>query len=49
MVEPINDLLPKLEVFNFLEEKDYKIIARYMFPHDYEEGSFVFKEGAHGG
>ena len=49
MSESVTDLLPKLGVFNFLEEKDYKIIAKYMFPHDYEEGSFVFKEGAHGG
>lgn len=49
MSNPINALLPKLEVFNFLEESDYKIIANYMFPHDYEEGSFIFKEGAHGG
>jgi len=49
MSESINALLPKLEVFNFLEEQDYKIIEKYMFAHDYEEGSFVFKEGAHGG
>lgn len=49
MSESIDTLLPQLEVFNFLEDKDYKIISKYMFPHDYEEGSFVFKEGAHGG
>ena len=49
MSESIDTLLPKLQVFNFLEDKDYKIIGRYMFPHDYEKGSFVFKEGAHGG
>ena len=49
MSENITAMLPKLEVFNFLEEGDYIILAKYMFPHDYEEGSFVFKEGAHGG
>ncbi|MCH7743237.1 MAG: cyclic nucleotide-binding domain-containing protein [Proteobacteria bacterium] len=49
MSESINSLLPKLDVFNFLEEQDYKVIEKYMFPHEYEEGSFVFKEGAHGG
>ena len=45
----IQDLLPKLEVFNFLEEDDYRTIEKYMFNHDYDEGSFVFKEGGHGG
>lgn len=49
MGESIKTLLPKLEVFNFLEEQDYQVMEEYMFPHDYEEGSFVFKEGAHGG
>ncbi len=49
MSETISALLPKLEVFNFLEEEDYKIIEKYMFSHDYEAGSYVFKEGAHGG
>jgi|TARA_B110000263_G_scaffold246200_1_gene256903 CRP/FNR family cyclic AMP-dependent transcriptional regulator len=45
----VQDLLPKLEVFNFLEGDDYKIIEKYMFNHDYDEGSYVFKEGGHGG
>ena len=45
----IQALLPKLEVFNFLTEADYPAIEKYMFPHDYEEGAFVFKEGGHGG
>lgn len=45
----IQDLLPKLEVFYFLEGDDYKIIEKYMFNHDYDEGSYVFKEGGHGG
>ncbi len=49
MSESVNAPLSKLEVFNFLEENDHKIVAKYLFPHDYEEGSFVFKEGAHGG
>lgn len=49
MSESIISLLAKLDVFNFLEEQDYKVIEKYMFPHEYEEGSFVFKEGAHGG
>lgn len=49
MSESINALLPKLDVFNFLDEQDYSVIEKYMFPHEYEEGSYVFKEGAHGG
>ena len=45
----VEKLLPKLEVFNFLESEDYGIIERFMFVHDYEQGAFIFKEGAHGG
>lgn len=45
----VQDLLPKLEVFNFLEGDDYKLIEKYMFNHEYDEGSYVFKEGGHGG
>ena len=45
----VQDLLPKLEVFNFLEEDDYPTIEKYMFSHEYDEGSYVFKEGGHGG
>lgn len=45
----IEKLLPKLEVFNFLDEEDYKIIEKYMFTHEYDQGAYVFKEGAHGG
>ena len=46
---PIQALLPALEVFNFLEDADYRIIEKYMFNYDYDEGSYVFKEGGHGG
>lgn len=49
MAESITSLLPKLEVFNFLEEADYETIEKYMFKYDYEEGAYVFKEGTHGG
>jgi len=49
MPPPIRSLLPKLEVFNFLEEADYQIVEKYMFPYEYDEGSYVFKEGGHGG
>jgi len=42
-------LLPRLKVFNFLEEADYPVIQRYMFSYDYEKGAYFFKEGAHGG
>ena len=49
MSSSILGLLPKLEIFNFLDKQDYKIIENYMFPHEYEEGSYVFKKGAHGG
>ncbi len=46
---PISSLIPKLEVFNFLEESDYTVLEKYMFRYDYEEGAYVFKEGTHGG
>lgn len=46
---PISTLIPKLDVFNFLEESDRDILEKYMFRYDYDEGSYVFKEGAHGG
>lgn len=49
MASSIERLLPRLEVFNFLEKEDYPIIEKYMFSYDYEKGSYVFKEGAHGG
>ena len=42
-------LPPKLEVFNFLDDKDYRAIEIYIFSHNYDEGSFVFKEGGHDG
>ncbi len=45
----VQDLLPKLEVFNFLEGDDYKLIEKHMFNHEYDEGSYVFKERGHGG
>ncbi len=49
MAQSIRSLLPKLEVFNFLGEGDYATIEKYMFPYEYDEGSYVFKEGGHGG
>ncbi len=49
MASPIERMLPRLEVFNFLEKEDYSIIEKYMFSYEYEKGSYVFKEGAHGG
>lgn len=49
MASSIERLLPRLEVFNFLEKEDYPIIEKYMFSYEYEKGSYVFKEGAHGG
>lgn len=49
MNQSIRSLFPRLEVFNFLEEGDYETIESYMFRYDYEEGAYVFKEGAHGG
>ena len=48
MSSTIARLLPRLEVFNFLEEADYSTIEKYMFSYDYEQGAYVFKEGAHG-
>ncbi|MEX1237353.1 MAG: cyclic nucleotide-binding domain-containing protein, partial [Pseudomonadales bacterium] len=45
----IGNLVSQLEVFNFLEEEDHKTIEKYMFKYDYEDGAYVFKEGAHGG
>lgn len=49
MSSTIEKLMPRMEVFNFLEKADYPIIEKYMFNHDYDKGSYVFKEGAHGG
>jgi len=49
MSSTIEKMLPRLEVFNFLEEADYPIIEKYMFNYEYEKGAYVFKEGAHGG
>lgn len=46
---PLSSLIPKLEVFNFLEESDYNVLENYMFRYEYEAGAYVFKEGAHGG
>lgn len=46
---PISSLIPKLEVFNFLEEGDHTVLEKYMFRYDYEDGAYVFKEGTHGG
>ena len=49
MNQPIRNLIPKLEVFNFLEDADYDVLERYMFRYDYEDGAYVFKEATHGG
>ncbi len=49
MPQSIRELFPKLEVFEFLEEGDYETLEKYMFRYEYEEGQYVFKEGAHGG
>ena len=49
MSATIERLLPRLEVFNFIEEADYPIIQKYMFTNEYEKGAYLFKEGAHGG
>lgn len=49
MPQSIQDLLPKLEVFEFLKEGDHDTLEKYMFRYEYDEGKYVFKEGAHGG
>lgn len=49
MSSSIEKLLPRLEVFNFVEKEDYSTLESYMFTYDYEKGAYVFKEGAHGG
>jgi len=49
MSSVIEKLIPRLEVFNFLDEVDYPIVEKYMFSYEYEKGAYVFKEGAHGG
>lgn len=38
MSAAIEKILPRLEVFNFLEE-DYPIIVKYMFSYDYDAGA----------
>lgn len=42
------DLLKEIEIFGDLTEKERKIINKYMFPYEYKEGSYVFKEGTYG-
>ncbi len=49
MPQSIKELFPKLEVFEFLNEEDYDTLEQYMFRYQYDEGQYVFKEGAHGG
>ena len=49
MSSSIHKLLPRLEVFNYLQEEDYDVLENYMFNYDYDEGAYVFKEGTHGG
>ncbi len=49
MNQPIASLLPRLEVFSFLDVADYPKLESYMFRYDYEDGAYVFKEGTHGG
>ncbi len=46
---PISSLIPKLEVFTFLEESDHATLEKFMFRYDYDESTYVFKEGTHGG
>lgn len=48
VAKPLHDLFPKLEVFKFLRQSDYKTIESYMFRYDYEKGAYIFKEGTHG-
>lgn len=49
MSQSIKSLVPKLEVFSFLQAKDYPILDKYAFSYQYEKGAYVFKEGTHGG
>lgn len=46
---PLSSLIPKLDVFSFLEEEDYGTLEKFMFRYDYDESNYVFKEGTHGG
>lgn len=49
MAQSIRHLVPRLEVFSFLQPKDYPILEKYAFTYQYEKGAYVFKEGTHGG
>lgn len=49
MAQSISHLVPRLEVFSFLKTKDYPVLEKYTFNYQYEKGSYVFKEGTHGG
>jgi CRP/FNR family transcriptional regulator/CRP/FNR family cyclic AMP-dependent transcriptional regulator len=42
------DLLKDIEIFGDLASKERKIIEKFMFPYEYTEGSYVFKEGTYG-
>ena len=48
MARSISELLLKMDVFGFLEAEDFPVVEEYMFTYQYEEGAYVFKEGAHG-
>jgi len=48
MARSIQNLFPKLDVFSFLKEEDYEVVDKYMFTYSYDQGAYVFKEGAHG-
>ncbi|MEX2488949.1 MAG: cyclic nucleotide-binding domain-containing protein, partial [Pseudomonadales bacterium] len=49
MSKAIHKMLPELDVFKYLDQSDCEIIEKYMFKYEYKEGSYVFKEGTHGG
>ncbi len=49
MGQSIQSLLANLEVFDFLEAADYRVVEKYMFKYQFEEKAYVFKEGTHGG
>jgi|TARA_B100000315_G_scaffold252223_2_gene288574 CRP-like cAMP-binding protein len=48
MDKSLLDLLKEIEIFGDLSETEHKIIKKFMFPYEYTEGSYVFKEGTYG-
>lgn len=48
MHKTLFNLLKEIDIFGDLSDAERKIIKKYMFPYEYTQGSYVFKEGTYG-